>query len=100
MRSGSVTVADHLDPGLLPIESANIERLFADLAQAGMVVDEGGGALQDAVTAALLGRLVTPYPTGCEAPQREVLTDCAASAAQARIVVDGVVLLRPGGTAS
>ncbi|MEV7231454.1 MULTISPECIES: TOMM precursor leader peptide-binding protein [Polymorphospora] len=94
LRTGAVEVADHLDPELLPIERANIERLFADLAQAGMLVDESQGAIQDAVTAALLGRLVTPYPTGGGAPEGEVLflTDCGASATQARQLAEGMRL--------
>jgi thiazole/oxazole-forming peptide maturase SagC family component len=92
--SGSVTVAEHLDAELLPIERANIEKLFADLAQAGVMVSSADRGSQDAITAALLGRLVSPYPTGGAAPSGEVLflSDCAAATSQARALAEGMRL--------
>ncbi|MET7397798.1 TOMM precursor leader peptide-binding protein [Dactylosporangium sp. NPDC005572] len=92
--TGPVRVADHLDPGLLPIESANIERLFADLAQAGMFVSARDRDSQDAVTAALLGRMVSPYPGDGEPPSGEVafLSDSAAATAQAEHLAAGMRL--------
>jgi thiazole/oxazole-forming peptide maturase SagC family component len=94
LAAGPLEVADHLDPGLLPIEKANVERLFVDLQAAGMVIETGDGASQDAVTAALLGRLTTPYPTGGEAPTGEVLflTDCAAAIPHAKLLAEGMRL--------
>ncbi len=94
LAQGRMQLADHLDPGLLPIEKANVERLFIDLTGAGMVADADAAASQDQVTAALLGRLVSPYPTGGGAPEGEVLylTDCAASVAHARLLADGMRL--------
>lgn len=92
--SGSVIVAEHLDAELLPIERANIEKLFADLAQAGVMVSAADRGSQDAITAALLGRLVSPYPTGGAAPSGEVLflSDCAAATTQARQLAEGMRL--------
>jgi thiazole/oxazole-forming peptide maturase SagC family component len=94
LASGPMQLADHLDPGLLPIEKANVERLFIDLSGAGMVAEAGAAASQDQVTAALLGRLVTPYPTGGDAPTGEVLflTDCRAAVPQAKLLAEGMRL--------
>ncbi len=91
---GPMRLSDHLDPGLLPIERANIERLFADIAGAGMITDTDTGAHQDAITAALLGRLVTPYPTGGQAPTGEVLflTDSDAAKPHAQLLAEGMRL--------
>lgn len=92
--AGPVTVADHLDAALLPVERANVEKLFADLALAGVLVPAADRADQDAVTAALLGRLVSPYPTDGAAPTGEVLflSDCAAATEQAGHLARGLRL--------
>jgi thiazole/oxazole-forming peptide maturase SagC family component len=94
LAAGPMELAEHLDPGLLPIERANVERLFADLAGAGMVADAGATLHQDAVTAALLGRLTSPYPTSGEPPSGEVLflTDCSAASAHAQLLAGGMRL--------
>jgi thiazole/oxazole-forming peptide maturase SagC family component len=92
-----VVLADHLDPELLPVERANVERLLVDLTQAGLLVPAVQRSSQDAVTAALLGRLVSPYPGG-ERVEREIalITDCAAVTAHAQYLAEGLrVRLRP-----
>ena len=73
--------AEHHDPDLLPIERANVDKLFADLVQAGVLVSTAQRASQDAVTAALLGRLTSPYPGASTLEDREVvfLSDSAAA---------------------
>lgn len=83
--SGTVAPAEHDDPELLPIERANVRKLLADLAQAGILVPAGERASQDAVTAALLGRLTSPYPTGSDLSGRPVLfwSDSTAATSQA-----------------
>ena len=73
LAAGATTLAEQLDPELLPVERANVEKLFADLAQAGVVVTEPDRQDQDAITAALLGRLTSPYPDSGEPPTRQVL---------------------------
>jgi thiazole/oxazole-forming peptide maturase SagC family component len=80
---GQVTVADHLDAELLPIERANIEKLFNDLAQAGILVSAADRDSRDAVTAALLGRLVSPYPGNPEPGRILFHSDSAAATEQA-----------------
>ncbi len=94
LASGPMELSDHLDPALLPIERANVERLFIDLSGAGMVAQADAAASQDQITAALLGRLVTPYPTGGGAPTGEVLflTDCRAAIPHAKLLADGMRL--------
>jgi thiazole/oxazole-forming peptide maturase SagC family component len=84
VSGGPMVLAEHLDPELLPIERANVQKLFFDLTQAGLLEPVGQRASQDAVTAALLGRLNTPYP-GAPVLEREVLflSDSAAATAQA-----------------
>lgn len=82
-KEGQVTVADHLDPELLPIERANIEKLFNDLAQAGILVAAADRESQDAITAALLGRLVSPYPGNPEPGRIVFHSDCPAAIDQA-----------------
>ncbi|HEY8474210.1 MAG TPA: TOMM precursor leader peptide-binding protein [Natronosporangium sp.] len=85
LATGPTRLADHLDPELAPIERANVEKLFADLTQAGVLVPAGDRADQDAITAALLGRLASPYPSSGEPPDKEVafLSDSPAATAQA-----------------
>lgn len=85
LAEGAATLDDHLDEQLLPIERANVERLFADLAQAGVVVPPQDRLDQQAITAALLGRLVSPYPGTDEPPAKEVLfwSDSAVATSQA-----------------
>ena len=70
---------------LLPIERANVEKLFADLAQAGVLVPAAERIGQEAVTAALLGRLTSPYPGAATPPEKPVLllTDSPAAREQA-----------------
>nr|MDT0656840.1 TOMM precursor leader peptide-binding protein [Micromonospora sp. DSM 115978] len=82
---GPARLSDHLDAELLPIERANVEKLFADLAQAGVLVSATERLGQEAVTAALLGRLSSPYPGATTPPERPVvfLTDCPAARDQA-----------------
>jgi len=94
LGDGPVVLAEHLDPALLPIERANVEKLFADLAQAGILVAPAERAGQDAVTAALLGRLTSPYPGAGTPPEKEVvfLSDCAAATAQAERLAEDVRL--------
>ncbi|GIG56444.1 streptolysin associated protein SagC [Longispora fulva] len=89
---GRTEVGAHLDPGLLPIERANVEKLFVDLEQAGMLVTAVAHTSQEAITAALLGRLRSPYPGSPEPPTQELLfaTDCAASLEQARNLAAGM----------
>ncbi len=87
---GSVTVAEHLDAELLPIEAANIEKLFSDLAQAGILIAAADRESQDAVTAALLGRLITPYPGNAEPGRILFLSDCAAATSQATALAEGM----------
>ncbi|WP_190256668.1 hypothetical protein, partial [Dactylosporangium sucinum] len=85
LATGPVRVADNLGPELLPVESASVERLFGDLAEAGMIVPAHDRGSQDAITAALLGRLVSAFPGGGEPPDGEVafFSDSAAATAQA-----------------
>lgn len=88
----ATALAQHLDAELLPVERANIERLFADLEQSGILVTEGRHRGQDAITAALLGRLVSPVPGATEPPNRPVmfLSDSPAATAQAHGLADGL----------
>ena len=72
LAGGPMVLSRHLDPQLLPIERANVERLFADLAQAGVVVPVAQVQDQQAITAALLGRLTSPLPGGGDPPARPV----------------------------
>lgn len=90
LRDGPLEVADHADGALAPIERANIDRLFADLAQAGVVVPVQEQLDQQAITAALLGRLASPYPGSSDPPEGEVLfwSDSAAATEQARMLAD------------
>lgn len=92
--TGPVRLAEHLDPGLLPIESANIEQLFGQLAQAGLFVSPRDRDAQDAVTAALLGRTSSPYPGADGPPAGEVafLTDSPGASAQAAHLAEGMRL--------
>jgi len=85
LAEGPTTLDEHFHAELLPIERANVERLFADLRQAGVVVPAEVRADQQAITAALLGRLVSPYPGAGEPPERRVLfwSDSAAATDQA-----------------
>jgi thiazole/oxazole-forming peptide maturase SagC family component len=85
LAAGPTRLADHFDDALLPIERANVERLFADLGQAGVVVSAQARLDQQAITAALLGRLASPYPGSSEPPERGVLfwSDSAAATEQA-----------------
>lgn len=82
---GPARLADHLDAQLLPLERANVEQLFADLAQAGVLVPVRQRLDQQAITAALLGRLVSPYPGEGSPPTKEVgfWSDSAAATTQA-----------------
>jgi thiazole/oxazole-forming peptide maturase SagC family component len=73
LAEGPTSLGEHLDPELLPIERANVERLFVDLAQAGVVVPVQERLDQQAITGALLGRLSSPYPGVNEPPSGEVL---------------------------
>ncbi len=92
LAEGPITLADHLDPDLSPIERANVERLFVDLAQAGVVVPAQERLDQQAITAALLGRLSSPYPGVNEPPTGEVLfwTDTPAALESAQRLADSL----------
>jgi thiazole/oxazole-forming peptide maturase SagC family component len=94
LAAGPVRVADHLGSELLPVESANVERLFGDLANAGLVVGSDHRDSQDAVTAALLGLLVSPFPGDGEPPSGDVafFSDSAAALAQAEHLAAGLRL--------
>ncbi|QSB12703.1 TOMM precursor leader peptide-binding protein [Natronosporangium hydrolyticum] len=94
LADGVTILTDHLDPQLLPIERANVERLFADLAQAGVVVAAQDRLDQQAITAALLGRLVSPYPGGGDPPEREVRfwSDSPGAVAQAERLAEDLRL--------
>lgn len=89
LTEGPIVLDDHLDPALLPIERANIEQLVNDLAAAGVLVTAESGRAQDAVTAALLGRLTSPFPGG-EPGQILFATDCEASYDQAVSLAAGM----------
>ena len=99
LSGGATVLAEHLDGQLLPIERANIEKLFADLEQSGILVPTEARRSQDAITAALLGRLVSPYPGATEPPQRPVLflSDSPASRRQATALAEDlrVQLIQP-----
>lgn len=73
LADGPIDVSAHLDEQLQPVERANVERLFADLTEAGIVVPPQEGADQHALTAALLGRLVSPYPGADDLTDRKVM---------------------------
>jgi len=94
VSGGPMVLAEHFDPELLPIERANVQKLFADLAQAGLLEPVGQRASQDAVTAALLGRLTTPYPGATTLDGREVLfySDSPTATAQAEQLAQGLRL--------
>lgn len=86
LASGEIDPDAHLDAELLPIEKANVRKLFADLTQAGYLAPAGERASQDAVTAALLGRLTSPYPSGpstVDGGEVLFLSDSTAATAQA-----------------
>lgn len=89
LTTGPTVLDEHLDAGLLPIERANIEQLFNDLAAAGVLVTEENGRAQDAVTAALLGRLTSPFPGG-EPGGILFATDCEAAHDQAASLAAGM----------
>lgn len=90
LATGPLCLPDHVDDALTPLERANVDRLVADLAQAGVVVPQRTGADQQAVTAALLGRLTSPYPGAGDTPAHDVLfwSDSAAAEEQARLLAD------------
>lgn len=82
---GPAQLADHLDPSLIPIEKANITKLVVDLAESGVLVTLQEERDQDSVTAALLGRLTSPYPTADDLANKEIvfISDSPAAKAQA-----------------
>jgi thiazole/oxazole-forming peptide maturase SagC family component len=94
LAEGPTALAEHLDAALTPIERANVERLFADLGQAGVVVAVQERLDQQAITAALLGRLSSPYPGVDQPPEGEVLfwSDSPAAQRQAGQLADSLRL--------
>lgn len=94
LATGPMVLSRHLDPALLPIERANVERLFADLAQAGVVAPVAQVQDQQKVTAALLGRLTSPYPGASDPPSRPVWfwSDSAAARRQAEALAESLRL--------
>ncbi|CAM3421487.1 TOMM precursor leader peptide-binding protein [Stackebrandtia soli] len=92
LAAGPSALGQHMDAALTPIERANVEKLFLDLAEAGVLVVAGERSSQDAVTAALLGRLTSPYPGATGTPEGDVLfiTDNDASRQQAKGLAAGM----------
>lgn len=93
LSEGPTALGPHLDPQLAPLERANVEKLFLDLHEAGVLMAENQRAEQDTITAALLGRLTSPYPgaTG-DLAEGEVLliTDNDATREQAKSLAAGM----------
>ncbi|QSB06863.1 TOMM precursor leader peptide-binding protein [Natronoglycomyces albus] len=85
LATGPTQLEEHADAALLPIEKANLSKLVLDLAEAGVLISTDQRDTQDAITAALLGRLTSPYPTEEGIEQREIvfISDCEASRTQA-----------------
>lgn len=97
LGNGPTRLADHVDPGLLPVERANLAKLILDLEQAGVLAPVDELNLQDAVTAALLGRLTTPYPAAPGIAERPIafVTDSPAAQSHAEQLASsmGVTLI-------
>lgn len=92
LATGPALLGDHLDGALLPVERANVERLFLDLVDAGVLVAADARSSQDSVTAALLGRLTSPYPgaTGTLEGSMLFVSDSAAARTQAEQLAAGM----------